>query len=113
MLSKESRREAIRSFKEQKSTIGIYAVRSTITGHTWVGTSRNLDATRNSCWFQLRNGLHQAKPLQEEWNTQGESAFDYSVVDCLDEDVHAMEIDDLLKQKRKDWAARLSAQQLL
>lgn len=113
MLSREFRKEVIRNFKEQKSTIGVYAVRSKVSGHAWVGASKNLEATRNSCWFQLRNKLHQAKSLQELWNSQGESAFEYEMVDRLDEDVHAMEIDDLLKQRRSDWATRLNAQQLL
>lgn len=48
MLSSESRKEAIRNFKEQKPTVGIYAIRSTTTGHTWVGMSRNLEASKNS-----------------------------------------------------------------
>lgn len=113
MPSKEFRKEAIRNFKEQKSTTGVYVVRSKVSGHTWVGASKNLEATRNSCWFQLRSRLHQAKSLQELWNAQGELAFEYEIVDRLDEDVHAMEIDDLLKRKRKDWVARLNAQQLL
>ncbi|MFZ1941752.1 MAG: GIY-YIG nuclease family protein [Terracidiphilus sp.] len=113
MPSREFRKQAVRSFKEQKSTIGVYSVHSTVSGRTWVGASKNLEATRNSCWFQLRNKLHQAKSLQELWNAQGESAFVYQIVDRLDEDVHAIEIDDLLKQRRSDWATRLTAQQLL
>ena len=113
MITKESRREAIRKFKEQKPEAGVYAVRSAVSGSAWVGMSRNLDATKNGCWFQLRNGLHREKSLQEDWNAQGESAFEYQILDRLDPDVHALEIDDQLKSKRSDWAARLSARQLL
>ncbi len=113
MLSKESRKDAIRNFKEQKPSIGIYAVRSTASGRAWVGMSRNLEATKNSCWFQLRNRLHRAQSLQEEWNARGEAAFEYEIVDRLDEDVHIMEIDDQLNKRLRDWVTRLEASQLL
>ena len=113
MPSKESRKEAIRKFKECKPPVGIYAVRCTATGDAWVGMSRNLDAMKNSSWFCLRNGLHQSKSLQEEWKTRGEAAFEYEILDRLEEDVHPLELQDLLKLKRSDWVARLNAQQLL
>lgn len=113
MLSKESRKEAIRKFKEQKPPAGIYAVRCTATGRVWVGMSRNLDAARNGCWFCLRIGRHQEPSLQDEWNTHGESAFKYEILDRLAADVHPLELNDLLKLKKSDWSARLGAQRLL
>jgi hypothetical protein len=113
MPSKESRKESIRKFKEQKSILGAYAVRCTATGRVWVGVSRNLNATKNGSWFCLRNGSHLDKSLQEEWNAQGESAFRYEILDKLDEDVHPLAINDLLKEKKADWIAQLHAQPLL
>jgi hypothetical protein len=99
MLSKEFRKEAIRKFKEQKPGVGIYAVRCTATGQAWVGISRNLEAERNSCWFRLRNKLHQEKSLQQQWDDNGEPAFEYEIVDRIDPDVHLLQINDLLKKK--------------
>ncbi len=113
MLSKESRKEAIRKFKERKASVGIYAVRCIATGRAWVGFSRNLDATSNSSWFCLSNGIHQDKSLQEEWNIHGKTAFQYQIVERFEEDVHPLQLNDLFKLKRSDWAARLHAQQLL
>jgi hypothetical protein len=78
-----------------------------------VGVSRNLNATKNGSWFCLRNGSHLDKSLQEEWNAQGESAFRYEILDKLDEDVHPLAINDLLKEKKADWIAQLHAQPLL
>jgi hypothetical protein len=57
----------------------------------------------------LRNGLHREKSLQEEWNTHGESSFEYEILAGLDEDVQALEIDDLLKEQKKKWLFQLSA----
>ena len=112
MQSKESRKESVRKFKERKVLLGAYAVRCTATGRVWVGVSRNLDATKNGCWFCLRGGLHQEKSLQEEWNTQGESAFQYEVLDELNNDVNPLNVADLLREKKIEWVARLSAQPL-
>jgi len=112
MKSKESRKESVRKFKEQKPLLGAYAVRCSATGRAWVGVSRNLSATRNGCWFMLRGGLHQDKMLQAEWNTHGESAFEYEVLDGTDEEVDPLLIDRVLKEKKAVWIAKLGAQPL-
>lgn len=112
MLSKESRKDAIRNFKEVVPRVGTYGIRCTTTGRAWVGPSRNLDAARNQCWFCLRNGLHMEPSLQKEWNTHGESAFEFEVLECLDKDTHPLMVSDLLKQSLQGWSAQLSAQML-
>jgi hypothetical protein len=109
MESKAARKEAIREFKERKPTLGVYAVRCTATGRVWVDAFRNLDAARNSAWFSLRNGSHRDKSLQEEWNAHGEAAFQFEILEKLDQDVHPMAVMDLLKQKRSLWIAQLGA----
>ncbi len=113
MPSKESRKEAIRDFKERKTLLGAYAIRCTASEHVWVGVSRNLDATKNRCWFTLRNGLHREKSLQDEWNANGESAFHFEILVALDEEIHPLEVDDLLKEQKKHWIVQLGAQPLL
>lgn len=112
MQSKESRKESVRKFKEQKPLLGTYAVRCSATGSTWVGVSRNLSATRNGCWFMLRSGLHQSKTLQADWNAHGESAFEYEILDGTDEEVNPLLIDRMLKEKKAVWVAQLGAQPL-
>ena len=112
MDSKADRKEAIRKFKERKSLAGAFAVRCTATGRTWVGSSRNLEATKNGLWFSLRLGNHQEKSLQEEWNAHGENVFQYEIVEKLAEDVSPIEVYDLLKEKRRHWVAHLSADPL-
>ncbi|MGA9670444.1 MAG: hypothetical protein WBQ94_14620 [Terracidiphilus sp.] len=56
--------------------------------------------------------MHQEKTLQDEWNAHGEAAFQYEMLDALDEDVHPLEVDGLLKELKNDWVARLGAQPL-
>jgi hypothetical protein len=112
MESKVARKEAIKKFKETKPVLGAFAIRCTPTGRVWVGTSRNLDAIKNRSWFSLRNGNHSDKSLQEEWNAHGESAFQYEILEKLDEDVHPLEVFDLLKEKKNHWIEQLGAQPL-
>jgi hypothetical protein len=112
MQSKESRKAAVREFKEQKPLLGAYAVRCSATGRTWVGVSRNLNATRNGCWFMLRSGSHQDKPLQLDWDAHGEAAFEYEILDGTDEEVDPLLIDRMLKEKKAIWTVKLGAQPL-
>ena len=112
MESKVSRKESIRQYKEHKPLLGAYAVRCTATGHTWVGVSRNLNATRNGCWFMLRGGLHQEKALQAEWNAHGEATFEYETLDGTDEEVNPLLIDRMLTEKKAAWMAQLNAKPL-
>ncbi len=112
MPAGESRKEIIRRFKEQKPGVGIYAVRCMTTGHVWVGATKNLEATRNRCWFSLRNGLDLDPSLQEEWDVHGEPAFQYEILDCFVKDLHPLEVDELLKKRVIDWAARIGGQKL-
>jgi hypothetical protein len=113
MPANVSRKEAIREFKERKVRAGIFAIRCAVNGHVWVGTSRNLDATRNGSWFSLRQGGHIDKPMQAEWNEHGEPAFQYEILEVLEDDLLPMAVHDLLKEKGPHWVAKLSARPLL
>jgi hypothetical protein len=113
MDSKAARKEAIKKFKERKPLLGAFVVRCTATGRVWVGTSRNLGATKNSCWFGLRSGAHLNQTLQQEWNAHGEEQFQFEILETLDEDLVALEIPDLLKSKKRYWADKLGARPLL
>jgi hypothetical protein len=112
MLSKEEKREAARKFKERKPVLGVFVVRCVATEHVWVGTSRNLSAEKNRCWFCLRNTSHLDRSLQQEWTRQGESAFEYEVLETLQDDISPVLVTDLLKEKKNHWIAQLNAQPL-
>lgn len=109
MESNVDKKEAIRKFKERKPLLGVFAVRCAASGAVWVGTSRNLDATRNGLWFGLRTGSYIDKSIQADWNAHGEPAFQYEILETLDGDLHPLAVKDLLKEKGKHWVAQLSA----
>lgn len=113
MLSSAERKEINRKYKEQKPNMGIFAVRCGASGQVWVGSSRNLDAAKNSHWFALGHGSHRERSLQEAWSIYGADAFAYEVLEKLDEEVLPMAVADLLKEKRGVWVAQLGARVVL
>jgi len=103
------RKEAIRKYKERKIPRGIFVIRSTATGRCWVDSSPNLESPRNMNWSALRTGAHRNHDLQAEWTAHGEASFEFEIVEMLDEDIVEMAIRDTLKEKRREWAAKLAA----
>src|SRR5712692_10597157 len=112
MESRAERKEAIKEYKTRKPARGVFAVRCTATGQIWVDATPNLDAAQNSLWFCLRQGLHHSKALQAEWNTHGKDAFQYEILETLDDDVSPIALNDLLKEKKRHWVAHFGAQAL-
>jgi hypothetical protein len=98
--------------KSRKAARGVFAVRCTATGQIWVDSSPNLDAARNGAGFFLRHRYHHNKALQNEWNTYGEEAFQYEILEKLDDEVSAIGVTDALKEKKRNWVAQLGARTL-
>lgn len=113
MSNTTSRKAAIEAFKQREPHRGIFAVRCTASGRAWVGATPNLEAAHNSTWFMLRLGSHRDAPLQSEWREHGEEAFRFEVLEELAADVQPMLVHDLLKQKKREWAAKEGARTLL
>jgi hypothetical protein len=103
------RREARKAYKSRTIPKGVFAIRCTVSGEVWVGASDHLDSARNGVWFQLRNGLHRNPRLQAAWNTCGEAAFEYEVLEKFAEDVSPLLVGDLFHQRQKHWARALEA----
>lgn len=112
-MSPTGRKQAIKDFKARKPYRGIYLVRCLTTGNLWTGASRDLRAAQNGLWFGLNHGGCLDRTLQSEWDAKGEAAFEYSVLEALDEDVHELSVKDLLKEKHLEWSAQLGSRRLL
>ncbi len=113
MSSRESRKAAIRNYKLKAPNRGVFVVRCRPSGRAWVGASPNLDAARNLTLATLRMGSHRERTMQDDWNTHGETAFQFEVLETLDPDILAMSVADALKTKKHEWAEQLSAPELL
>jgi hypothetical protein len=104
-----NRKEAVAEYKNRKIPRGTFVVRFAEEGPVFVDATPDLNAAKNMLLFTLRNGLHTNKQLQAEWNTHGEATFRYEVLEKLDDDLEQMTWRDLLKEKRKEWIAKLDA----
>jgi hypothetical protein len=113
MLSKDARRHAAQQYKTRSPNRGVYAVRCVPTQQVWVGTAQDLFAAHNRLWFALRTHAHRGGTLQAEWAASGEDAFRFEVLEVFEPDVSTITLKDLLKDKRRHWAAQLSAEVLL
>lgn len=112
-MDKQSRRDAVRDYKERKVAAGIFSLRCTATGETWVGASRNLDQM-NGVYFSLRMGSHRNAALQAAWKAHGEAGFDYAVVESLDDDdLTPIGRASWLKDRERHWMATLNARPMV
>ena len=102
-----TRKEAIAEYKNRKIPRGTFVVRLGENGTTWVDSTPDLYAAKNGLLASLRMGVHRNPELQAEWNANGEGAFHYEVLEKLEDDLAPMVWQDLLKDKRKEWLARL------
>ncbi len=92
------------SYKQTPRKAGVYTIRCRLTDTNWIGTSLDLEKAPNRHWFTLKMGNHSCPSLQTAWNAHGPDAFDFEIVDTLDDDLSDMARDNLLKEKRNDWA---------
>jgi hypothetical protein len=107
-----NRKEAIAEYKNRKTPRGTFVVRFADDGPAWVDATPDLEAMRNRTLGELRSGAHRNKELQAEWNLHGESAFRYEVLEKLEDDLAPLVWRDQLKEKKKEWLAKLEARQL-
>jgi hypothetical protein len=102
------RKAALRAYKERKPRPGIYAVREVSSGRAWAGSTQNLDTTKNGLWLSLNAGRHLDRSLQANWKQLGEAAFEYVVLEVIEEDLGPLVLKETLKAKRAEWARMLA-----
>lgn len=59
----------------------IYLITNTTNNKFYVGSTNDAIARRNVHWRRLRMGVHHSAHLQAAWNTYGEDAFTFTVVE--------------------------------
>lgn len=102
------RKAAKRACKEQRPRPGVYAVRHRVSGRAWVGSSPNVDTTRNGLWHTLEEGRHLDRDLQEAWKAHGGAAFTYEILEVIGEDLEPPFLKDALKALKARWTAQLA-----
>lgn len=83
------RSEAKKYYKNHKRPMGIYRIRNTQNGKSYVGYSTDIDARINRQKAELKFGSHRNKGLLSEWKAFGDSTFAFEVLDELEHDVNS------------------------
>ncbi|MCB0637846.1 MAG: GIY-YIG nuclease family protein [Lewinella sp.] len=81
MKSKKDLKEA---YQQRKPTMGVFQIRNTVNGKVLLDGSLNIRAKWNRIRTELKFGTHRNKALQQDWNTQGEADFEFSVYATLE-----------------------------
>lgn len=102
------RKAALRAYKERRPRPGIYAVRELATGRAWAGSAPNLDTTQNGLWHTLNAGRHLDRSLQAAWVRLGEAAFEFVILEGLEEELSPWVLKETLKARQAEWARRLA-----
>jgi len=77
----EQRRQAKMEYKQSLRPMGVWAIHNRENGKHFVLGTMNLPASMNRHRFDLRLGSHINKALQQDWNTYGAEAFDFTVLE--------------------------------
>jgi len=72
--------------KQAKKLMGVYRIRNSHNATTYIGFATDLHSRINRHKAELKFGSHRNRQLQEIWNSSGESAFEFEVLDVLDHD---------------------------
>ena len=90
--------------------MGVFAIRNTSSGKTFVGSSTDVPARMNRHRAALQFGSHPNRELQQDWQTLGPDAFEFTVLNTLKPS------DDSTKDPAEDlavleamWREKLSA----
>ncbi len=111
-MNRDRRRALTAAWKERKARPGVFAVRCTATGETWIGRSAELANRQNSVWFSLRLGSHPNRAMLAAWKAHGEAAFAYEELEALDPDLEGWLLEQALKDAVAAWRDRLGAGQV-
>jgi len=77
------RKALIRAYKESCRPMGVFRVRNTVNGMSFVGSSTDLPGMLNRQRWQLGMGMHANWELQKAWNEVGPDGFVFEIVDTL------------------------------
>jgi len=78
-----NKKEAKLKYKQTIPLMGVYQIKNLKNGRIFIGGAKNLAGKINSHKFQLKNGLHNNKALQKDYDEQGEAGFLFEILDYL------------------------------
>jgi len=108
------RKELIEQYKQMKTDMGIFWIRSKTSDKCFLETSQNIKGKLNSTIFQLDAGSHSNKELQKEWKEFGQAQFNIEVLELLkyDKDETKTDYTEELAILKLVWEDKLQAEKI-
>ena len=76
--------EIRKAYKQAKLPMGVYRIITSRNNIVFIGYATDLPSRFNRHKAELKFGSHRNRELQEIWNSFGESAFKFEILDLLD-----------------------------
>ena len=109
-MDQQARKAAVATFKERKSEPGIYALTCRPTGQRWVGRASDLATIWNRLSVALRMASTPHRSLKAAAQAHGEPAFEFEVLERIDEpDASPELVWAILKRRLDHWRDALGA----
>lgn len=107
-MSAMDRKDLVRKYKETPRPAGAYRIRHQPSGRSLVGASPDAPAMLNRIRAQLDMGSHPGRQMQQDWDADGDAAFDFEALDVIEpSDGDDRDFRDDLETLRQMWAGRL------
>ena len=105
------REELKQQYKERTPVAGLYLIKNRQTGKVFLGSSMDLHGPLNRHRSELMFGSHRLSQLQQDWNEQGEKAFDFRILETVSGKNESQEtVANRLAQREKYWWWKLNPQ---
>lgn len=104
----KTRQDLKREYKERKRPAGVFAIRNTVNGKVFLGSSLNLEGPLNRHRFMLSIGKHEVPALQQDWNTFGPDRFTFEILEEVKvKDTPGFSVEDELTLLEQIWVETL------
>ena len=108
METRMDKSEIKKQYKEAKQPMGVYRIKISKNDKAFIGFATDLQSRFNRHKTELRFGSHRNKELQELWNSFGESAFKFEILDVLDHEEDAQtKVDEELRILAEMWIQKM------
>jgi len=79
-----NKKDAKLEYKLSHRPAGVFQIRNTANEKIFIDSSLNIPGKINRHRFELKAGLHRSKSLQADWNKQGETAFEFEILEPVE-----------------------------
>ncbi|MGE5494253.1 MAG: GIY-YIG nuclease family protein [Burkholderiales bacterium] len=82
-MDRESRRKIIDSYKARRANGGVFAIRNSANGKSYVAATTDMQGSKNRFEFSQATGGCAFMPLQEDLKRYGKDVFSFEILEQL------------------------------